>query len=395
MSDEAASRTGLNVESTLRELLQPLLEGLYTIRQVGPRMHPERVSALASALLDRQTRLEAARAAFQARVEPLFVAEMRTLAERLLDAADQTLDAMQRFAAGAQQLASDPGALFTLGRALRRANGALEILYTLSPLLNPVSGFFVEESVTERDRLVDLLRDGFLAAHQSERPCGLQHHHNERGERGGWSLYVPESHDPEQPTPLIVGLHGGSGHGRDFIWNWLIHARSRNCLLLCPTSKARTWSFIEPEDIDREPLLDCVAAIRARFNVDDQRILLTGMSDGATYALYTGLSPGVPFTHLAGLSGVLHPMLMMGGGLMLARDRPVYLAHGTLDWMFPVHTAREAAAQLEAVGARLVYHEIEGLAHTYAFDENAAILDWLGAPHTSGVARAGHQPPST
>ena len=60
-----------------------------------------------------------------------------------------------------------------------------------------------------------------------------------------------------------------------------------------------------------------------------------------------------------------------------AAGRPIYLVHGALDWMFPVHTARMAREALQTAGARLVYREVEDLSHTYPRDENAKILDWL------------------
>jgi len=48
-----------------------------------------------------------------------------------------------------------------------------------------------------------------------------------------------------------------------------------------------------------------------------------------------------------------------------------------LDWMFPVQTAREAAALLERAGADLCYREIPDLSHTYPREENARILEWF------------------
>jgi len=70
-------------------------------------------------------------------------------------------------------------------------------------------------------------------------------------------------------------------------------------------------------------------------------------------------------------------MLLANGDLVRARNFPVYLVHGALDWMFPVQTARMARQALTAAGARLVYREIEDLSHTYPRDENPKILDWL------------------
>jgi phospholipase/carboxylesterase len=87
----------------------------------------------------------------------------------------------------------------------------------------------------------------------------------------------------------------------------------------------------------------------------------------------------MPFTHLAPACGVLHPMLLVDGGLARARGRPIYLIHGALDWMFPVQVARQAQQVLAAAGSRVVYREIDDLSHTYPRDENPRILDWLMA----------------
>src|SRR3546814_20782426 len=61
---------------------------------------------------------------------------------------------------------------------------------------------------------------------------GVLHASNDKGARGGCSIYVPEYYDPAVPTPLIVALHGGSGHGRDTLWSWTANARSHGAILL-------------------------------------------------------------------------------------------------------------------------------------------------------------------
>jgi len=148
-------------------------------------------------------------------------------------------------------------------------------------------------------------------------------------------------------------------------------------LVLAPTSRDRTWSIMGGEDVDAEALREMVASVAARYPVDRTRVLLTGMSDGATYAFLCGLREGMPFTHLAPACGVLHPFLLAHGGLAHARGRPIYMVHGALDWMFPISVAHVAREALQAAGARLVYREIEDLSHAYPRDENPRILDWL------------------
>ena len=58
-----------------------------------------------------------------------------------------------------------------------------------------------------------------------------------------------------------------------------------------------------------------VESVCASWPVDRQRLLLTGLSDGATFTLLAGLAPDSPFSHLAPVSGVLHPANFANGNL--------------------------------------------------------------------------------
>ena len=111
--------------------------------------------------------------------------------------------------------------------------------------------------------------------------------------------------------------------------------------------------------------------------MDEEHVLLTGLSDGATFTLLSGLQPDSPFTHLAPLSGVLHPENFINGNMARASDKPIYLVHGTLDWMFPIETAHMARDELLKANADLVFREIEDLSHNYARAENDPILSWF------------------
>ena len=316
--------------------------------------------------------------------EPLRVLEglewpddLRFMRDRLVEVARQTVEIVAAFVDAARS----PGDPMGLYRALRRFARVQETLYPLAPALEPVSRWFLEPERRDDDTLLGRLRDGALRDDAVR--VGVLHAENERDARGGFSLYVPEHWDGQSPMPLVVALHGGHGHGRDFLWSWLREARSRSVLVMAPTSRDRTWSIMGGEDIDAAALREMVASVAVRYPVDHSRVLLTGMSDGATYALLCGLREGMPFTHLAPACGVLHPFLLAHGGLAHARGRPIYMVHGALDWMFPISVAHLAREALQAAGARLVYREIEDLSHTYPRDENPRILDWLLAENAT------------
>ncbi len=349
------------------EVLSALLGTFERIEWVQRHLFPPLAARLAESLAPCAESLEGALAALEPGAAP---DDVRFMRDRLLDVGRGTIELVRAFV-DAARTSGEPTALY---RALRRFPRVQESLFPLAPALEPVSRWFVEPTRRDDDALVRRLRDAALRDDGVR--TGVLHAKNERDTRGGFSLYVPDSWDGQARMPLVVALHGGHGHGRDFLWTWLREARSRAMLVLAPTSVDRTWSLMG-DDVDRPRLLERVAFVTARYPVDPEQVLLTGMSDGATYSFLSGLSDGDTFTHLAPACGVLHPWLVTTGELERARDRPIYLVHGALDWMFPVSTARAARDALLAAGARLVYREIADLSHTYPREENPLILDWL------------------
>jgi phospholipase/carboxylesterase len=253
-------------------------------------------------------------------------------------------------------------------RSMHQYARAQAQIYPLRDVLPPVSAFFAEPAWA--DRLASLeAREGVEAR------VGL-FRSGEEGSRGGFDLYVPESYDGSEAWPLVVALHGGSGNGADFLWTWLREARCRRFILLAPTSRDSTWS-LGARELDGHVLRQLTAWVESKWRIDSEHVLLTGLSDGATMTLLTGLADDSPFTHLAPVSGVLHPMNFAIGNLDRAQDKPIYLVHGALDWLFPVSLAQEAARVLDNAKAALVYREIEDLSHTYPREENARIIEWL------------------
>jgi len=349
-------------------LLRPLLGTLERVVWVQRQLHPSLAGRLAEALAPGLEALAGPLDALQAHARPH---DLDVARDRLIDVARQTADMVGAFVEAART-SGDP---FDLYRALRRFGRVQESLYPLAPAFGAVSRWFLEPGRSDDDALVERLRLG--AMREDGLPVGVLHGDNERTARGGFSLYVPEWWDGRTPMPLIVALHGGQGHGRDFLWTWLREARARGMLLLAPTAQARTWSIVG-EDADADGLRQMVEFVAARYAADRARVLLTGMSDGATYGIRLFLADDMPFTHLAPACGMLLPFLL-GGGAARARGRPIYLVHGALDWMFPIDTARAARDALLAAGARLVYRELADLSHTYPRDENPAILDWLSS----------------
>ena len=248
---------------------------------------------------------------------------------------------------------------------------AWEMLYPYANSDRYLSKVFVNERV----RNDDAAHLRLLEASTNSEHTGICHVQNARDQRGGYSVYVPESYDPAKTYPLISTLHGGSGHGSSEYWKWLRDARCEGFVVHSPTSTDSTWQLFEPER-EIETLLAQISQIKANWNVDEHRLLLTGTSDGGTFSLVAGLLEDSPFTHLAPCAASFHPILLEGTTRARLEQVKIYLIHGARDWMFPVDVAQMAHHALRTAGVNIVYREISELGHAWPDEENSAILDW-------------------
>ena len=355
MSDEA-------VIDGIVALLPPLLQSLEALAYVSRYLHPPEFGELMQLVghpdealrpqVDQLTRWSDTAVHLR---DPLRVAS-----EHALAAFD-----------GLRTVESGRGELLQLFGALRHLPQALEALYPLTAVLPPIATFFLDP---------DLRSDAVLEARLA-RPkhpdSGVFHHANELGERGGFSLYVPEDYTPERNWPLVMALHGGAGHGRLFLWSWLRDARSRGAIVVAPTALGRTWALMG-DDVDTPNLSRILAQIAGAWHIDASRLLLTGFSDGGTFCYLSGLDSESPFTHLAPVSASFHPLIAGMADASRMRALPIQVVHGVHDWMFPVELARQARDALFAAGADVSYREIADLSHSYPREINAELLSWMG-----------------
>jgi phospholipase/carboxylesterase len=342
-------------------VLPPLLQSLESLSFVARHLNPPDFGRVMHAAGTPDETLRSARA--QLSEWPAEFADVRKSIEAAADAA------LMAFA-GLREVQQGNGDLAAVFRALRYAPRAQEALYPLAARFPPVSDFFIDPA----------LRDETGLKAQLEQPAamnsGVFHDHNEPGSRGGFSLYVPEYYTPDRAWPLVMALHGGSGNGRNFLWSWLRDARSYGAILIAPTATGPTWALMG-EDTDTANLMRVLETVRGRYNVDPERLLMTGLSDGGTFCWVSGLDRASPFTHLAPIAATFHPLMAEIADAERLRGLPIFLVHGRLDWMFPVQVARQTSDLLSAAGADLTYREIDDLSHCYPREMNAEILRWL------------------
>jgi phospholipase/carboxylesterase len=351
---------------TITPLLNPLLRALEALAFIARHLYPPEFNDLMSSIGAPDQELKMAQAA-----QPQWPAHLSDIASKLNKVTDAALQAF----AGLREIVDGSVDVRRAYRALRLATTGIEALYPLAAILPAVNRFFLDPQLRS-DEVFQRQFLGGTARYRTGPIC-----FDNGVERGGYWLYIPEYYAPARKWPLVMALHGGNGTGRLFLWSWLRDVRSRGAILAAPTSVGTTWALLG-DDPDTPNLARILDAIRADWNVDPTRLLLTGMSDGGTFAYVSGLEAGSPFTHLAPVCATFHPMLAQMADRGRTRGLPVHIVHGALDWMFPVELARQAHWTLTRTGADVTYREVEDLSHTYPAEMNAPILAWLNATST-------------
>lgn len=136
-------------------------------------------------------------------------------------------------------------------------------------------------------------------------PIGLEEHHGvivDDGEPDTWYVYVPQTYDPGKKTPLVFGMHGGlmTGWGHAIYTSWTMVADREGFICVFPDAhKARMWQvegvqhqdpnpelpvMPGPKDIgtthDTKMVFALIDIMKKRFNIDEGRIFMQGMSMG-------------------------------------------------------------------------------------------------------------------
>lgn len=117
-------------------------------------------------------------------------------------------------------------------------------------------------------------------------------------------LIVPEGLKTDEPVPFFVMFHGSSGSAEKVLPFVEEYAHQHQFLLMLPQSTFYTWDLTiggHGPDLDR--LEKALSLVSSRFILDPAHFALAGFSDGASYALSTGLTNGELVSHIIVFSG--------------------------------------------------------------------------------------------
>jgi predicted esterase len=187
---------------------------------------------------------------------------------------------------------------------------------------------------------------------------------------------VPAEYDPAQKMMLRVQLHGGVGRpspnaqppGRAAPAPNRIAGEKQIYLHPSGWAAAQWW---DEEQVDN--ILRSVDVLKRKYNIDESRIYITGISDGGTGVYYMALKePNVwsSYLPLNGSLGVLRNPGNGADGEMHGNNlvnAPLYVVNGENDQLYPVAQVEPHIAWLKRMGVNVLFRPQAGAEHNTAW----------------------------
>jgi acetyl esterase/lipase len=218
------------------------------------------------------------------------------------------------------------------------------------------------------DEVFGRLRQGRVYSRDVPRGVVQRSYRSEAGEYF-YTLDVPESYDPARRYQVRIQLHGGVGRietntpPRSGSIGRLAGAEQ---IYVVPYAwrDAPWWSGRQIENL--RAILDVV---KRTYNIDENRVVLSGVSDGGTGAYYTAMRETTPFASFLPLNGfimVLKNETAEADGDLFPNNlvnKPLFVVNGGRDPMYPTSVVDPYVEHLKSHGVELVYRPQPGAAH--------------------------------
>jgi predicted esterase len=185
-----------------------------------------------------------------------------------------------------------------------------------------------------------------------------------------YALNVPANYDPSRRYQVRFQLHGGVG-GRESNQprgNGESPLQGAQQIYVVPYAWGEEPWWSDDQVMNLDAIID---ALKRTYNIDENRVVLSGVSDGGTGAYYVGMrdtTPYASFTPLNGFIMVLANSSIDDGQIFPnnLRNKPMFVVNGGKDPLYPTSEVEPFTRHLMK-DVRIEYHPQPDAGHNTAW----------------------------
>jgi len=193
---------------------------------------------------------------------------------------------------------------------------------------------------------------------------GLQsgHHRTFDGVEHTYAFVIPQRYDPSRSYQVRVQLHGGVGRAQPPDGNRLGINRlppTVDEIEVFPAAWADSLWWQQSQIDNLSKILDKLKRV---YNVDENRVYLTGISDGGTGAYFAAFRDTTPWASFLPLNGnmtvLANPEVGADGQIFPgnAVNKPFFIVNGGKDRLYPARVVQPYVEHLMRLGTDAVFH---------------------------------------
>ena len=187
-------------------------------------------------------------------------------------------------------------------------------------------------------------------------------------------MYAPEN--TQEKLPLIIFLHGAGerGCGKDDIFKVAINglpkfAAENDIPALLAAPQCPTESFWAAKV---ESVITFIDQLKQNFDIDENRIYLTGISMGGYGTWFTAMARPDLFAAIAPICG---GGMAWNAGVL---NMPVWAFHGADDPLVSVTQTDEMVNKLKEFDADVTYTRLDGVSHdVWNYVDYEKLTEWM------------------
>ncbi len=190
-----------------------------------------------------------------------------------------------------------------------------------------------------------------ILAMRNQTDGGIEHY---------YSLNVPDNYDPNRQYQVRFQLHGGIGRrtNNQPRGSGEINLPGAEQIYVLPYA----WLDVAWWSGGQVSIMNAIVdRLKRSYNVDENRIVVSGISDGGTGAYYIGMHEVTPYASFLPLNGFI--MVLANGSLddgtsfpANMRNKPWFVINGGQDRLYPTATVEPFVRHMMNNGVQTAYH---------------------------------------